>query len=140
DNYEDGDGNEVHSAYTRWSTSAQLGWTPDEDTTVELSAAKSDGEAAYGDRGMDGTAFDRTNIGLSYEQNNLSPLVALVKARIYHNYVDHVMDNYSLRDVMPAAKKMVSNPDRETQGATARDRKSTRLNSSHVKISYAVFC
>src|SRR5207302_9945251 len=24
--------------------------------------------------------------------------------------------------------------------ATARDRKSTRLNSSHVKISYAVFC
>src|SRR5690606_12019023 len=51
-------------AYTRWSTSAQLGWTPDEDTTVELSAAKSDGEAAYGDRGMDGTAFDRTNIGL----------------------------------------------------------------------------
>src|SRR5690606_40930655 len=25
-------------------------------------------------------------------------------------------------------------------GAGARDRKSTRLNSSHVKISYAVFC
>ena len=126
DNYEDGDGNEVHSAYTRWSTSAQLGWTPDEDTTIELSAAKSDGEAAYGDRGMDGVAFDRTNIGLSYEQNNLSPLVAQVKARIYHNYVDHVMDNYSLREVLPTAKKMVSNPDRETQGATA----STLLNLS----------
>src|SRR5690606_39971130 len=26
------------------------------------------------------------------------------------------------------------------QGAADRDRKSTRLNSSHVKISYAVFC
>src|SRR5690606_12747153 len=26
------------------------------------------------------------------------------------------------------------------RGATALDRKSTRLNSSHVKISYAVFC
>src|SRR5690606_41541122 len=26
------------------------------------------------------------------------------------------------------------------QAATLRDRKSTRLNSSHVKISYAVFC
>src|SRR5690606_39797355 len=25
-------------------------------------------------------------------------------------------------------------------GGTSRDRKSTRLNSSHVKISYAVFC
>src|SRR5690606_41914571 len=30
---------------------------------------------------------------------------------------------------------------RRTDGGTlARDRKSTRLNSSHVKISYAVFC
>src|SRR3712207_7998008 len=29
---------------------------------------------------------------------------------------------------------------RETQGAEARDRKSTRLNSSHANISYAVFC
>src|SRR5690606_19381656 len=28
----------------------------------------------------------------------------------------------------------------EAQEAMARDRKSTRLNSSHVKISYAVFC
>src|SRR5690606_41592785 len=26
------------------------------------------------------------------------------------------------------------------QGTAGRDRKSTRLNSSHVKISYAVFC
>src|SRR5690606_40448419 len=28
----------------------------------------------------------------------------------------------------------------ETMAAIAEDRKSTRLNSSHVKISYAVFC
>src|SRR5690606_41404893 len=28
----------------------------------------------------------------------------------------------------------------ETVAAVTRDRKSTRLNSSHVKISYAVFC
>src|SRR5690606_41978344 len=30
--------------------------------------------------------------------------------------------------------------DRAGNTATAEDRKSTRLNSSHVKISYAVFC
>src|SRR5690606_40093570 len=30
--------------------------------------------------------------------------------------------------------------DEGEQGATLGDRKSTRLNSSHVKISYAVFC
>src|SRR5690606_41067801 len=31
-------------------------------------------------------------------------------------------------------------PDLEHVGAIGEDRKSTRLNSSHVKISYAVFC
>src|SRR5690606_40276870 len=30
--------------------------------------------------------------------------------------------------------------DHHQRGLMARDRKSTRLNSSHVKISYAVFC
>ena len=124
-NYEDGDGHEVHSAYTRWSTSAQLGWTPDQNRRIELSAARSDGEAAYGDRSMDGTAFDRTNLGLSAEQYNLSPLISRLKARLYHNYVDHVMDNYSLRYNAPGANmmtgepaNMVSNPDRDTQGGT----------------------
>src|SRR5690349_24125257 len=33
-----------------------------------------------------------------------------------------------------------SEPRRMGNGAPARDRKSTRLNSSHVEISYAVFC
>src|SRR3989442_5361096 len=37
----------------------------------------------------------------------------------------------------PAPKYLIiSEPDR----ASGRDRKSTRLNSSHVRISYAVFC
>src|SRR6267378_2360157 len=31
-------------------------------------------------------------------------------------------------------------PDRRGRRGPARDRKSTRLNSSHVEISYAVFC
>src|SRR5690606_42126405 len=31
-------------------------------------------------------------------------------------------------------------PERSKQHRAAEDRKSTRLNSSHVKISYAVFC
>src|SRR5690625_7227613 len=34
----------------------------------------------------------------------------------------------------------IDEPIVETEVATERDRKSTRLNSSHVAISYAVFC
>jgi iron complex outermembrane receptor protein len=114
--YEDGAGNNVHSAYTRWSTSLIGGWTPDPDTRVELSLDRSDGEARYADRAMDGTLFDRTGYGMKFEKSSLSPLLGKLEAQVYHNYVDHVMDNYSLRP-KTAAMYMINNPDRTTQGA-----------------------
>lgn len=122
DDYEDGSGREVHSAYERWSTNAALAWTPGEHTTIELSGARSDGEAAYADRAMDGVKFDRENLGLKVKREALSDLVRSVEVQLGYNYVDHVMDNFSLRDftataVMPA--RAVSNPDRRTLGAKA---------------------
>lgn len=119
DNYKDGDGNEVHSAYERWNGSLALGWTPDENTSLELTAALSDGKAAYADRGMDGSSFDRENIGLKFEKHQLNDRLRHVEAQVFYNYVDHVMDNYTLREV-PATGMMntprASNPDRKTIG------------------------
>ena len=117
DDYKDGDGNRIHSRYTRWSTNAALGWTPDDQTRIELTAAHSDGEAAYADRSMDGTKFSRDNAGLKFEKRNISALIEKVEAQAFYNYVDHVMDNYTLRQV--SGSKMVSNPDRETVGGRA---------------------
>jgi iron complex outermembrane receptor protein len=119
DDYEDGDGHEVHSNYQRWSANAALGWTPDEATRLELTGIRSDGEAAYADRAMDGVAFDRDNVGLRFEREDVSQLVRRVEAQAYYNYVDHVMDNYSLRAFTPTATMpypAVSNPDRRTTG------------------------
>src|SRR5690349_22946232 len=39
-----------------------------------------------------------------------------------------------------AASRSASGPPRSSIRGSPRDRKSTRLNSSHVEISYAVFC
>src|SRR5579862_871698 len=39
-----------------------------------------------------------------------------------------------------ADPRSVGNPDRLARATACRDRKSTRLNSSHSSISYAVFC
>ena len=117
DDYEDGDGNDVHSAYKRWSGTVALGWTPDDDTVLELTYARSDGEAAYADRTMDGTVFDRENVGLRFEKRKLSPVVEKLEALVYRNYIDHVMDNFSLRDGTMPGMRMVSNPDRLTRGA-----------------------
>ena len=113
-NYKDGDGQRIHSEYHRWSTTALLGWTPDKDTRIELSYDRSDGYAAYDDRGMDGSRFDRTGYQLSAARKNLSPLVSSLELGGYYNYVDHVMDNFTLRQ--PPGMPMISYPDRTTIG------------------------
>jgi iron complex outermembrane recepter protein len=123
DDYEDGAGRAVHSAYERWSSNATLAWTPDAHTALELTGARSDGEAAYADRAMDGVLFDRTNYGVQFQRDNLLPLITRAEARWFHNYVDHVMDNYSVRRFAPTAmmaNPSVSNPDRLTTGGLAQ--------------------
>ncbi|HEY0844780.1 MAG TPA: TonB-dependent copper receptor [Noviherbaspirillum sp.] len=115
DDYEDGDGRTVHSRYERWNTNAALGLTPDSNTLLELSLARSDGEAAYADRAMDGVKFARDNIGFKFSKRHVSELITKVEAQVYRNTIDHVMDNYSLRTA--TGMRMVSNPDRTTTGA-----------------------
>lgn len=117
--YKDGDGKKVHSRYDRWSLNGGIGWTPDNNTRLELSAARSDGEAAYADRGMDGVKFERENFGLKFEKNNIASWLGKIEAQAYYNYIDHVMDNYSLRDFVPSMmmpNHAVKNPDRKTTG------------------------
>lgn len=120
DDYEDGDGREVHSAYERWSGSLALGMRPVEDAWVELSGTLSDGEAAYADRAMDGVLFDRENLSLRAALDQPLPWLRRLEALAYYNYVDHVMDNFSLREFVPTAMmpaRSASNPDRRTEGA-----------------------
>lgn len=117
DNYEDGDGVEVHSLYERWNAQLDLAWTPDDATRYEFSSAHSDGEAAYADRGVDGSKFSRENYSLKYSKRGISELLTEIEMQAYYNYVDHVMDNYSLRTpsgMMPNPAAM--NPDRTTLG------------------------
>ena len=120
DDYEDGDGQSVHSAYKRWSGHLATGWTPDDDTVLELTAVSSDGEAAYADRAMDGVMFERENVGIKFSRQNIGQTLQKIDAQLYYNYIDHVMDNYSLREFTPTAmmpNPTASNPDRLTEGA-----------------------
>ncbi len=122
DDYRDGSRRLIHSRYERWSTHASAAWTPDRDTFVEISGVLSDGEAAYADRAMDGVAFERQNLGLRARRTHLTPHVAAIEAQLFHNDVDHVMDNFSLRTFTPTSMmpgRAVSNPSRETFGARA---------------------
>jgi iron complex outermembrane receptor protein len=117
DDYEDGSGNEVHSRYDRWNALATAGWTPSDDTVIELSAGSSDGEAAYADRAMDGVVFDRESLTFRASHYDISERIGAIEGQLAYGYVDHVMDNYSLRTFVPSMmmpSPMASNPDRRT--------------------------
>ena len=97
DSYQDGDGTTVPSDWERWNTDLALGWTPDENTWVELTGGKADGEAVYAGREMDGSQFARESLGLRVEKKNVTDVIKKIEAQVNYNYNDHVMDNYSLR-------------------------------------------
>ena len=112
--YQDGDGNTVPSAWERWNADVALGWTPDENTWLELTGGKSDGEALYAGRDMDGSQFARESLGLRFEKKNLTDVIQKVEGQVNYSYNDHVMDNFRLRtppmthDMM--THQMVANP------------------------------
>ena len=119
DDYEDGNGDGVPSAWKKWNTDAALGWTPDEDTVLELSAGIGDAQARYAGRGMDGAQFRRDSLGLRFEKKHIGGVLDAVVANVYQNDVDHVMDNYSLRDPDPTGSMpmpMASNVAHRTRG------------------------
>ncbi len=97
DDYYDGDGDRVPSEWDKWNTELALGWTPTEDTLLELTVGKGDGESRYGGRGMDGTQFLRESVALRFKQENISDTWAALEAQVYYNYADHIMDNYKMR-------------------------------------------
>ena len=119
DDYEDGNGDTVPSRWDKWNGDVALGWTPDADTLVELTAGKGDGEARYAGRGMDGSQFKRESLGLRFEKSNIGEVWDKLEAQVYYNYADHVMDNYTLRTPSGTGMMgmpMVSNVDRRTMG------------------------
>lgn len=104
--YQDGDGTTVPSDWERWNADLALGWTPDENTWVELTGGKADGEAVYAGRMMDGSQFARESLGLRVEKKNVTDVIKKIEAQVNYNFNDHVMDNFSLRDVAEPDKAM----------------------------------
>lgn len=120
DSYQDGAGHTVPSDWKKWNADLALGWTPNEDTWVELKGGKSDGEAVYAGRPMDGSKFARESLGLHVEKKNISEVIKKVEAQVDYSYNDHVMDNFSLRKFNPAdgmSMPMASNVARRTLNA-----------------------
>ncbi|MDR2076210.1 MAG: TonB-dependent copper receptor [Desulfovibrio sp.] len=117
--YKDGNGNAVPSKWMKWNVDGAIGWTPDDNTLLELSGGTGDGEARYAGRGMDGTRFTRESFALRFEKSKLGSVLDKLEAQAYYNHTDHVMDNYTLRTPSGTgmmAMPMKSNPTRTLYG------------------------
>ncbi|TDM62075.1 TonB-dependent copper receptor [Acinetobacter pittii] len=118
--YQDGDGNTVPSAWKKWNADVALGFTPDENTWVELTGGKSDGESLYAGRSMDGSQFARESLGLRFEKKNITDVIKKIEGQVNYSYNDHIMDNFSLREFNPQdgmSMPMASNVARRTLNA-----------------------
>src|SRR3712207_7583381 len=79
------------------------------------------------------TLFPYTTLfrsGLSFDENGQLAASGTVDAKLVSTFMENPFFD------RPAPKSL----DRQDFHARAKDRKSTRLNSSHANISYAVFC
>lgn len=111
-NYKDGNGKSVHSNWEKWNTDLAAGWIPNDNTWIEATAGRADGEVAYAGRGMDGTKFGRESLGLRVQKKNINRFIQKIDAQVNYNFNDHVMDNYRMRPI--TGMKMLSNVARET--------------------------
>jgi len=98
DNYRDGDGNQVRSAYTHTSGNALLGYTPDAATRLELGLGTVQGRDVLYAGPMDAPHSRDDSARLRFERSRPVAFLDGVKAEGYYHDVHHLMDNYSLRD------------------------------------------
>ena len=97
-NYDDGEGNEVRSAYTGKQGTFITGYTPDADTRLEFSYdAQRNEDILFPGAGMDSPQADNDTLRLKFESGNRSGVVSDIRVDLYDSSVTHVMDNYTLR-------------------------------------------
>ena len=97
-NYEDGDGDEVRSAYKETSATALFGYTPSDDTLLELSIERQETrDLLFAGAGMDSPLADNDTYRLKFKTSAPGGALSSLRAELYRSEVEHVMDNYTLR-------------------------------------------
>ena len=110
DNYEDGDGNEVRSAFDSRAATLMLGWTPNDRTAIEISADVADtSDTLFAGAGMDAPLDQASIFRLEARQEPIQANDTSWYAEAYFSDVDHEMDNFSLRPLTaPSALRVPS--------------------------------
>ena len=133
DSYKDGNNNTVNSSYDSQQGHIDLGWTPNENHELRLSHENTLVEdALFAGAAMDSPKSDGTTTSLRYKGQNISENIEAIEADIYSSNIDHVMDNFTLRD--NSGTKSINTTDVQTTGAKV---KATSM-IGHTQLDYGV--
>ncbi len=107
ENYEDGDGHSVRSAYEMATGNVMLGWTPDDETRVEFGYEATDtDDVLFAGAGMDSPYTLHDVYRLKFNRGISFGAIQKVSGRISYSDLTHLMDNYSLRTPSMATMHM----------------------------------
>ncbi len=112
--YKDANGQVVHSKNNKKVGSLVATLTPLDETALSFRADFGSGQAAYADRAMDGSKFDRTSFSTALRQGVGAHELNL---QAFYHEIDHGMDNFSLRENKGVYN--YNNPKRTLFGARA---------------------
>lgn len=116
DDYEDGSGDEVRSAFEQKTAELAFAWTPNDATEIELGAGISRvDDALFAGSGMDAPETDGDTLRLRAARDLDNGPFERLEVEVAHAMVDHLMDNYSLRTrTAPMAMRVPSDSDTTT--------------------------
>lgn len=116
DNYEDGNGDEVRSAFDERGANLLLGYTPSSRTRVELGLEAVRGEDILYAGMMDAPKSDHDLARLKFSRQVAAAAPGTLSGELYRSDVEHLMDNYSLRPLVGMMMPMSVPSDSTTDG------------------------
>ena len=121
-NYQDGEGDETRSAFTSKSGNLMLGLTPDEHQRFEVNLETNrESDTLYAGAGMDSPASTARTTRVLYEYTDSGALLSAAQMQFYKSRVDHVMDNFSLRELTSSMKMSAPSTSDTTGGRLSGD-------------------
>ncbi|WP_299494900.1 TonB-dependent copper receptor [uncultured Shewanella sp.] len=95
-NYKDGNGNRVQSRYDRHNANIALGWTPTDESVIELAYGYSNGQAEYADRSNQAREIKNENVSLLAQFDFDLTFLNQIEIQAYSNHNNHIMDQFDL--------------------------------------------
>ncbi len=101
-NYVDGTGKEIDlTFYDTRNDRVAIGYTPDENTLLEVHGLLSEGQMGNATIHMDVTRLDRASYGVHFKKSEINSWLKELDVRYDYTHVNHAMDNYTLRELEP---------------------------------------